>query len=85
MNVSVHVWTYCMSAMQLLQQCIVCAFGETTLLIDKSQHAQFLKGGQTEEQRVEHTTVVVNVIKKRRRKHIHLYICSKINKNNGNF
>lgn len=46
MNVSVHVWTYCMSAMQLLQQCIVCAFGETTLLIDKSQHAQFLKGRQ---------------------------------------
>lgn len=67
MNVSVHVWTYCMSAMQLLQQSIVCAFGETTLLIDKSQHAQFLKGRQTEEQRVEHTTVVVNVIRKRRR------------------
>lgn len=39
-----EVWTYCVSAVQFLQQSIVCAFGEATLLIDKSQHAQFLKG-----------------------------------------
>lgn len=36
-----------MPAVQLLQEGVVRAFGEATLLIDKSQHAQFLKGRQT--------------------------------------
>lgn len=35
--------THCMSAVQFFQKGVVCAFGEATLLIDKSQHAQFLK------------------------------------------
>lgn len=34
--------------MQFLQKGVVRAFGEATLLIDKSQHAQFLKGRQTD-------------------------------------
>lgn len=41
------LWTHCMSAVQFLQKGVVCAFGEATLLIDKSQHAQFLKGRKT--------------------------------------
>lgn len=32
-----------MPAVQLLQEGVVCAFGEAALLVDKSQHAQFLK------------------------------------------
>lgn len=38
----VFMWTHCVSAVQFLQEGVVCAFGEATLLIDKSQHAQFL-------------------------------------------
>lgn len=38
------MWTHCVSAVQFLQKGVVCAFGEATLLIDKSQHAQLLKG-----------------------------------------
>lgn len=37
------MWTHCVSAVQFFQKGVVCAFGEATLLIDKSQHAQFLK------------------------------------------
>lgn len=37
------VWTHSVSAVQFLQKGVVRAFGEATLLIDKSQHAQFLK------------------------------------------
>lgn len=35
-----------MSAVQFLQKGVVRAFGEAALLIDKSQHAQLLKGRQ---------------------------------------
>lgn len=32
-----------MPAVQFLQEGVVCAFGEAALLVDKSQHAQFLE------------------------------------------
>lgn len=52
-----------MSAVQLLQKGVVCAFGEAALLIDKSQHAQFLKGRQTRgEERVKHTAVMMELV-----------------------
>ena len=57
------MWTHCMSAVQLLQKGVVCAFGEAALLIDKSQHAQFLKGRQTRgEERVKHTAVMMELV-----------------------
>lgn len=43
MCLRVCMWTHCVSAVQFFQKGVVCAFGEATLLIDKSQHAQFLK------------------------------------------
>lgn len=47
-----------MSAVQLLQKGVVCAFGEAALLVDKSQHAQFLKKRQTRRaERVKRTAV----------------------------
>lgn len=37
-----------MAAVQLLKKGVVCAFGEAALLVDESQHAQFLqKEGET--------------------------------------
>lgn len=39
-----------MSAVQLLQEGVVCAFGEAALLVDKSQHAQFLKKRRDEKE-----------------------------------
>lgn len=57
------VWTHCVSAVQFLQKGVVRAFGEAALLIDKSQHAQFLKGNQTEEQdRVKHTSFMMELV-----------------------
>lgn len=43
MCLHICMWTHCVSAVQFFQKGVVCAFGEATLLIDKSQHAQFLK------------------------------------------
>lgn len=43
MCLRICMWTHCVSAVQFFQKGVVCAFGEATLLIDKSQHAQFLK------------------------------------------
>lgn len=43
MCLRVCMCTHCVTAVQFFQKGVVCAFGETTLLIDKSQHAQFLK------------------------------------------
>lgn len=55
--ICVCVWTHCMSAVQFLQKGVVRAFGEATLFIDKSQHAQLLKGMQTRGTgRVEHSS-----------------------------
>lgn len=54
----VFVRTHRVSAVQLLQKGVVCAFGEAALLIDKSQHAQFLNKRQTRRaERVKHTAV----------------------------
>lgn len=50
------MWTHCVSAVQFLQKGVVCAFGEATLLIDKSQHAQFLWGDRKDEQKGWNTT-----------------------------
>lgn len=65
MYVSFHVcvWTHCVSAVQFLQQGVVRAFGEATLLIDESQHAQFLKG-ETDRgaEMVKHTAVMTELV-----------------------
>lgn len=56
-------WTHCMSTVQLLQKRVVCAFGETALLIDKSQHTQFLQWRETRRvDGVKHTTVMMELV-----------------------
>lgn len=55
------VWTHCVSTVQFLQKGVVGAFGEATLLIDKSQHAQFLKGRQADGEK-EHRVMMELVI-----------------------
>lgn len=52
-----------MAAVQFLQKGVVRAFGEATLLIDKSQHAQFLKGRQTRgAETLKHTAVMMELV-----------------------
>lgn len=57
------MWTHCVSAVQFLQKGVVGAFGEATLLIDESQHAQFLKG-KTDRgaERVKLTAVMMELV-----------------------
>lgn len=43
--------THGVSAVQFLQQGVVGAFGEAALLVDKSQHAQFLERKRRKEKR----------------------------------
>lgn len=56
------VWTHCVSAVELLQKGVVCAFGEATFLVDKSQHAQFLKGETDGGKRVKLIAVMTELV-----------------------
>lgn len=56
------VCTHCVSAVELLQEGVVCAFGEATFLVDKSQHAQFLKRETDGRKRVKLIAVMTELV-----------------------